>query len=209
MQGGLIALDQRDVVGVLVLDEEARVGGLRVEGVEGDHRAVQVERGKQGLEDGDLVGRGDHLALGGDQAGPRHRGEQMDLGAVGAAGTAHGLAVHGEGGQGPPVAVVLLLAGGAFAPGEPTSDGCIQRVAVDALEDTTHGGLGRGDGATGPGSGSRHGPPSRARTLGGASAAHSAIAARDFAPARTAHAARERTKASGWRRPWSRRGSGT
>lgn len=48
---------------------------------------------------------------------------------------------------GPPVAVLLLLAGSAFAPGEPTSDGCIQRVAVDALEDTTHGGLGRGDGA--------------------------------------------------------------
>lgn len=64
-------------------------------------------------------------------------------------------------------------------------------------------------GATGPRPGSRHGPPSRARTLGGASAAHSAIVARDFAPARTAHAARERTKACGWRRPWSRRGSGT
>ncbi|MGC0344046.1 hypothetical protein RKD20_009080 [Streptomyces sp. SLBN-8D4] len=28
VQGGLVALDQRDVVGVLVLDDEARVGGL-------------------------------------------------------------------------------------------------------------------------------------------------------------------------------------
>lgn len=29
------------------------------------------------------------------------------------------------------------------------------------------------------------------------------------APAGTAYAARDKTKASGWRRPWSRRGSGT
>ncbi|MGX1471637.1 UNVERIFIED_CONTAM: hypothetical protein RKD50_000445 [Streptomyces canus] len=135
------------------------MGGLRVEGVEGDHGAVQVERGEQGLEDGDLVGLAVHLSLGGDQAGPRHRGEQLDLGGVGAAGTAHGLAVHGEGGQ-RPAAVVLRLAGAAFAPGEPASDGRIQRVGVDALEDATHGGLGRGDGAAfrPPGMGHRAGP---------------------------------------------------
>jgi hypothetical protein len=107
---------------------------------------VPCRSGKQGLEDGDLVGLAVHLALGSDQAGCGHRGEQVDLSAVGASGTAHGLAVHCEGGQGP-VAVVLLLAGGAFPPGEPTSDGRIQRVAVDALEDPAHGGLGWGDGA--------------------------------------------------------------
>lgn len=51
--------------------------------------------------------------------------------------------------------------------------------------------------------------PSAARTVGGASATHSEIAARDFTPARTAQAASARTKARGWRRPADRRGSGT
>jgi hypothetical protein len=91
----------------------------------GDHRFVQVEWGEQGLEDGDLVGLAVHLALGGDQSGPCHRGEQVDLGAVGASRAAHGLAVHRERGQGP-VAAVLLLVGGAFAPGGPGSDGSVQ-----------------------------------------------------------------------------------
>jgi hypothetical protein len=51
--------------------------------------------------------------------------------------------------------------------------------------------------------------PSAARTGWGASAAHSAIAAIDRAPASTAAAARPRTATSGWRRPRAARGSGT
>ncbi len=72
------------------------MGALRVQGVEGDHSVGQVELGQHRPEDGDLVGLGVDLALGGDQAGSGHRGEQVDLCAVGAAGTAHGLAVHGQ-----------------------------------------------------------------------------------------------------------------
>ncbi len=63
-------------------------------------------------------------------------------------------------------------------------------------------------GAVGP-VGSRLGPPRVVSTAAGASAAHSAIAVRDFAPASTAHAASARTKARGWRRPLALRGSGT
>ncbi|MFE9127299.1 hypothetical protein ACFYOF_18085 [Streptomyces sp. NPDC007148] len=43
-----------------------------------------------------IVGLAVYLALGGDQAGIGHRGEQVDLGAVDPTGSAHGLAVHGE-----------------------------------------------------------------------------------------------------------------
>jgi hypothetical protein len=49
----------------------------------------------------------------------------------------------------------------------------------------------------------------RARTGWGASAAHSAIAAIDRAPASTAAAAMARMATSGWRRPRVARGSGT
>ena len=50
--------------------------------------------------------------------------------------------------------------------------------------------------------------PSAARTIGGASAAHSAIAAIERAPASTAAAASLRMQASGWRQPAGLRGSG-
>jgi hypothetical protein len=51
--------------------------------------------------------------------------------------------------------------------------------------------------------------PSAARTAGGVSAAHSAIAAIDRAPVSTAAAAIARIVTSGWRRPLRARGSGT
>jgi hypothetical protein len=51
--------------------------------------------------------------------------------------------------------------------------------------------------------------PSLARSRGGASAAHSAIAAYDRAPASTAHTATASTGASRYRRPRRSRGSGT
>ena len=50
--------------------------------------------------------------------------------------------------------------------------------------------------------------PSAERTGWGASAAHSAIAAIERAPASTAAAASPRTQASGWRQPAGLRGSG-
>jgi hypothetical protein len=49
--------------------------------------------------------------------------------------------------------------------------------------------------------------PSAARTGWGASAAHSAIAVIDRAPAKTAAAAMARIATSGWRRPQARLGS--
>ncbi|AZP15111.1 hypothetical protein EJC51_02585 [Streptomyces aquilus] len=68
-----------------------------MQSVEGDHGVDQVAFGGLRLEDGDLVdlvGLGTDLALGGDQAGVGHRGEQARLGAVGTAGAANRLAVH-------------------------------------------------------------------------------------------------------------------
>jgi hypothetical protein len=49
--------------------------------------------------------------------------------------------------------------------------------------------------------------PSAARTAGGVSRAHSAIAAIDRAPVNTAAAAMAKTAISGWRRPLRARGS--
>jgi len=55
LQGGVVALDHGDVVGLLVLHQEADVLGLRVERVQGDHGVGQVERRQPGLEHGDLT----------------------------------------------------------------------------------------------------------------------------------------------------------
>jgi hypothetical protein len=62
----VVAFDHGNVVGLLVLDEETGVLGLRVQRVEGDDRASEVEWGEQGFEGGDLVGRVADLALGDD-----------------------------------------------------------------------------------------------------------------------------------------------
>ena len=58
-------------------------------------------------------------------------------------------------------------------------------------------------------SGTAPGRPSRARSRGGASAAHSAIAAYDRAPASIAHTTMARTGARAYRIPLGSRGSGT
>jgi hypothetical protein len=142
---GVVAFDHGNVVGLLVLDEETGVLGLRVQRVEGDDRASEVEWGEQGFEGGDLVGRVADLALGDDLAVRGHGGEEVDLGVVWSPGTADGLAVGGK----------------------------------------------------------------RAQRLPGRSLGWCRLAAMDFAPASTAHAASARTKARGWRRPAGRLGSGT
>ncbi|HEX2300818.1 MAG TPA: hypothetical protein VHH34_20310 [Pseudonocardiaceae bacterium] len=51
----MIVLDQRDVVGLLCLDEVAGVLVLGVQGIEGDGAAGRVEAGQQRLEGGDLA----------------------------------------------------------------------------------------------------------------------------------------------------------
>lgn len=132
-------------MGFLVLDEEAGVGGLGMEGVEGDHGVGQVEAGEQRSEDGDLVGLGVDFALGGDQAGSGHRGEQVKLGAVGAAGAADGLAVHGQRATRRGCRVLAGTAG--VAGGEPGADRRVEGVAVDALQDPAYGRFRRSDGA--------------------------------------------------------------
>ncbi|KOX11501.1 hypothetical protein ADL04_00980 [Streptomyces sp. NRRL B-3648] len=81
-------------MGLLVLHQEAGVFGLGMQRVECDHRIRQVERCEQRREDGDLMSLGADVALGGDQAGAGHRGEQVDLDAVGTAGASDRLAVH-------------------------------------------------------------------------------------------------------------------
>lgn len=149
MQKWLVRLDYGDVVGLLVLHEEARVRGLGVQGVEGDHGVGHVEPGKQGPEDSDFVGLAVHLALGGDQAGAGHRGEQVDLGAVGAAGAPHRLAVHGQGTMELVDRVLTGWRAVRFAGGEPGADRGVQGVAVDALQDPAHSGFSGGGRAAG------------------------------------------------------------
>ena len=59
------------------------MGGLGVQGVEGDHGVGQIESREQRLEDCDFVRPAVHLALGGEQACIGYRGEQVDLRAIG------------------------------------------------------------------------------------------------------------------------------
>lgn len=138
----MVALDHGDVVGLLVLDQEPGVLGLRVQRVEGDHRAGQVERSEEGLEGGDFVGFLADLALGDDLAACGHRGEEVDLGAVLSAGAADGLAVDGQRTE---RLLVRCLFRFRFAVGEPGADRGIEGIAVDALQQTAHSGSGRGD----------------------------------------------------------------
>ncbi|MGW1810110.1 hypothetical protein [Streptomyces sp. NPDC002078] len=56
LQGGVVALDHGNVVGLLVLDEEASMLSLRVQRVEGDHGVGEVQRREQRFEEGDFVG---------------------------------------------------------------------------------------------------------------------------------------------------------
>ena len=89
--------------------------------------------------------------------------------------------------------------------GQPRADRSGQGVGVQAGKGPADGGLG-GDGEV---AGASRRAPSAARTGWGASAAHSAIAAIDRAPARTAAAAMARiaTSGAGGRRPAWGRGS--
>jgi hypothetical protein len=92
---------------------------------------------------------------------------------------------------------------GQVQAGQPCTERRRQRGCVHTLERAAD------DGLTGhrPAIGASRRAPSAARTGGGASAAHSAIAVIDRAPVSTAAAAMARIAASVWRRPLVRRGS--
>jgi hypothetical protein len=87
-------LDDRDVVSLLVLDQPVRVRPDRVEGVGGHHGSVQVQGFQELGEVAGLVVPVVHLEV--IQEPPAVLGdtEEMDPGAVGAAGSPGGLAVH-------------------------------------------------------------------------------------------------------------------
>jgi hypothetical protein len=97
VQQRLIFLHHGDVVGFLLPCQPVQVRPHRMEGIEGHHRTVQVHRFQElGEVAGLVVPDADLYVV---QQAPAVFGgtEQMDPGAVGAAGTAGGLAVHGHG----------------------------------------------------------------------------------------------------------------
>jgi hypothetical protein len=77
VQGGLVGLDQQQVVGLLLVDQEPGVGTLGVQRVRGHDHPSQVERFQQGGEAGDFVRLVRYSQLGHGPAGAGHRGEQM------------------------------------------------------------------------------------------------------------------------------------
>ena len=97
---------------------------------------------------------------------------------------------------------------GTVAVGKPHADRGGQRLGVHAGERPADRGLGGDRPTQRPVRGSRR-VPSAARTGWGASAAHSAIAVIDRAPAKTAAAASSRMATSGCRRPARALGSVT
>jgi hypothetical protein len=134
-------------------------------------------------------------------AGVSHRRQQVHRAAVAACrtGAAQRLAVDGDG---PPPAdrgTGTLLVGqpGADRAGQASVSrrASVRRMVASAVMLQWPGAWWRA--------------PSAARTGWGASAAHSAIAANDRAPASTAAAAMARMATNRWRRPRVARGSGT
>jgi hypothetical protein len=89
-------LDHRDVMSVLVPDQPVQVRPHGMEGIGGHHGAGQVQRLQQFDEMAGLVVLDIDLQV--IQQVPAVLGdaEQMHPGAIGAAGPAGGLAVHGQ-----------------------------------------------------------------------------------------------------------------
>jgi len=92
-------LDDRDVMSALVRHQPVQVGPYGVEGIGGHHGAGQVQRFQELGEVAGLVVLDADLEM--IQEGPAVPGgaEQVDPGAVGAAGPAGSLAVRGHGPQ--------------------------------------------------------------------------------------------------------------
>ena len=90
-------LDDGDVMGFLVFYQPVQVRPDRVEGVGGHHGAVQVQGFQELGEVAGLVVLDVHLEVVQEPAAVLGDAEEMDPGAVGAAGSPGGLAVHGHG----------------------------------------------------------------------------------------------------------------
>src|SRR5450631_2509195 len=97
VQQRLVALDDRDVVGFLVRDQPVQVRPNGMEGIEGHHGTIEVHRFQQLGEVAGLIVLNVHLQVIQQPAAVLGDAEEVDPGAVGAAGAAGGLAVHGHG----------------------------------------------------------------------------------------------------------------
>ena len=137
-QGGLVGLDREPGVRVLLGHQELGCLGVGVEGVGGHDHAGQVERVQQRGEPRDFAGGAVDGALGQYRAGGVvHRGEQVELAAVGRLfGAAQGLAVDGDR---PPVLAVTPV-----TVAQPGTDRRGQRLVVEVAQGAADGGL-RGD----------------------------------------------------------------
>ena len=89
-------LDDGDVVGFLLPDQPVQVRPHRVQGVEGHHGAGQVQGFQELGEVAGLVVLDVDLKVIQEVPAVLGDAEEVDPGAVGAAGPAGGLAVHGH-----------------------------------------------------------------------------------------------------------------
>ena len=89
-------LDHRDVVGFLLGCQPVQVRPHGMQGVEGHHGAGQVQRSQQLGEMAGLVVLDVDLEVIQEVPAVLGDAEEMDPGAVGPAGAAGGLAVHGH-----------------------------------------------------------------------------------------------------------------
>jgi hypothetical protein len=89
-------LDDGDVVGFLVTCQPVQVRPYRMQGVEGHHGTVQVQGFQEVGEVAGLVVLDAGLEVVQEVPAVFGGAEEVDPGAVGAAGSAGGLAVHGH-----------------------------------------------------------------------------------------------------------------
>jgi hypothetical protein len=188
-QGGLVALDGQQVVRPLGDHEE--LGGVAVglQRIGGDHRIGQVQVGQQWLQPGDLARCAVDLALGNHRTvawsiaasrwtcRPSRRAPRRVLPSTATAPRRRlGLGLRS-----------VSQAPMAAASASGSRRARVRRIVASAGTDQN------------PGASRR--APSAARTGWGASAAHSAIAASERAPVKTAAAVMARIATSEWRRP--------
>ena len=90
-------LDHGDVLGFLLGDQPVQVRPHRMQGIEGHHGPAEVQGFQELGEVAGLVVLDIDLEMVQEVPAVLGDAEQMDPGAVGAAGPAGGLAVHGHG----------------------------------------------------------------------------------------------------------------
>ena len=135
-QGGLVGLDDQQVVGLLWLTRNSAVSAWVCSASAVITAPARSSR-PAGLEGGDLAGSAVDLALGEHGAGGVvHRGQQVDLAAV-ASGASQRLAIDRD----CPPPLLLLL--GAVAVAKPGADRFGQGLRVQAAQGPADGGSGR------------------------------------------------------------------